>query len=100
MRGLMFKGIPEFEFSALKYSQYMLDSAKYERDLTETGRTYVHIDFKTAGIGSNSCGPGLQSKYAFDEKSFAYSFVIKPVFEENEDLPREARTLPSVDGED
>lgn len=95
MRGLMFKGIPEFEFSCLKYSQYTLDGAAYEKDLFETGRTYVHIDYKTAGIGSNSCGPGLQDKYAFSEKSFAYSFVIKLVFEEYEDLPREARTLPS-----
>lgn len=99
VRGLMFKGMPEFEFSALKYSQYQLDAAKYESDLVETGRTYVHIDYKTSGIGSNSCGPELPAKYSFDKKNFAYSFVIKPVFEEMEDFGREARTVPSVDGE-
>ncbi|MBO4261741.1 MAG: DUF4981 domain-containing protein [Clostridia bacterium] len=99
MRGLMFKGMPEFEFSALKYSQYQLDGAAYEKDLVETGKTYVHIDYKTAGIGSNSCGPELPKKYAFAEKNFAYSFVIKPVFEEAEDFGREARTIPAVDAE-
>ncbi len=99
MRGLMFKGMPEFEFSALEYSQYQLDGAKYEKDLIKTGNTYVHIDYRTAGIGSNSCGPELAKKYAFIEKNFAYSFVIKPVFEELEDFGREARTLPAVDQE-
>ncbi len=97
MRGLMFKGIPDFEFSCLKYSQYQLDAAAYETDLMESGKTFVHIDYKNAGIGSNSCGPELLEKYAFSEKNFAYSFVIKPVFEEDGDLSREARTLPAFD---
>jgi beta-galactosidase len=96
MRGLLIKGMPDFEFGCLKNSAYELDGAGCDGDLIESRNTFVRVDFKNAGIGSNSCGPGLDEKYAVNDALFTYSFVIRPVFEEEEDISREARTLPVI----
>lgn len=96
-RGLLIKGLPTFEFSALHYTAHDLDAARFDKDLVPRRETVVHIDYRNAGIGSNSCGPGLQPKYAIHERSsFCYSFVLKPVFLEDEDIVREALTIPSI----
>lgn len=96
-RGLMFKGMPEFEFSALHFTAADLDKAALARDLRPRKETIVRIDYKQTGIGSNSCGPELISKYAFNDKQFCYSFTMKPIFTESTDILRESRTLPGID---
>ncbi|MBO4327681.1 MAG: DUF4981 domain-containing protein [Clostridia bacterium] len=95
-RGLFFKGMPDFSFSALHYTPEDLTRAMLDIGLRPRRETVVHIDYKTAGIGSNSCGPGLAKEYTFDEKEFRYSFTIKPVNTEASDLLREARILPQI----
>ena len=56
----------------------------------------MNVDYKTAGIGSNSCGPELAKEFRFDEREFRYSFTLKPVNTELTDLVREARVLPQI----
>lgn len=95
-RGLLIKGVPEFEFSAMNYTPGDLDGARFDTELIPRRETILHIDYRSAGIGSNSCGPELLPKYRISENIFSYSFVIKPVFMEDEDIVRDARTLPAV----
>ena len=98
-RGLYFKGMPDFNFSALHYTPEDLTRAMLDIGLRPRRETVIHIDYKTAGIGSNSCGPELQKEYRFDEREFQYSFTIKPVNTEAVDLLREARMLPQISPE-
>ncbi len=95
-RGLFFKGMPDFNFSALHYTPEDLTRAMLDIGLRPRRETIVHVDYKTAGIGSNSCGPELDKKYVFAEKQFNYSFTLKPVNTEYTDLLREARVLPQI----
>lgn len=95
-RGLLIKGMPEFEFSALHYTAADLDTTQFAKDLQPRKETIVRIDYKQTGIGSNSCGPELLPEYRFDEKQFCYSFTIKPIFTESTDILRESRTLPGI----
>jgi beta-galactosidase len=95
-RGLFVKGMPEFTFSALHYTAEDLTRAAFDRDLTPRRETIVNVDYKTAGIGSNSCGPELAKEFRFDEREFRYSFTLKPVNTELTDLVREARVLPQI----
>ena len=97
-RGLFVKGMPEFTFSALHYTAADLTAAAFDRDLTPRRETVVNVDYKTAGIGSNSCGPELAKEFRFDEREFRYSFTLKPVNTELTDLIREARVLPQIRG--
>ena len=95
-RGLYFKGMPDFSFSALHYTPEDISRAMLDIGLKARRETVVHIDYKTAGIGSNSCGPELQKEFRFDEREFRYSFTVRPVNTELTDLTREARILPQI----
>ena len=97
MQGLLVKGMPEFEFGCLRYDSHALTAEPYDAGLRESPYTHLRIDYKNRGIGSNSCGPYLAAKYDFTEKEFNYSFVIRPVFAEEEDIAREAYTVPVID---
>ena len=70
--------VSSFSFGILPYSAETLTNAHNDRDLPESKNTYVYIDYKQNGIGSNSCGPALSEKYAFSEKEFSFSVRIMP----------------------
>lgn len=93
-RGMLFKGSPDFNFNALHYTSNDLDQAPYTTSLKRRDETIIHIDYKQTGIGSNSCGPGLFSKYQFNEKEFSYEFILKPVFIEGLNILDEAQRIP------
>jgi hypothetical protein len=95
-RGLLFKGMPKFNFSSLHYTPKMLDNTPHDKDLVPLEETVIHIDYKQNGIGSHSCGPELNRKYEFNEKEFVYSFVIKPIIVYGDNIVRESRKLPSM----
>ena len=44
-----------------------------------------YIDYRHNGIGSHSCGPELDPKYALDEHEIDFRVRIKPVFVNNVD---------------
>ena len=67
-----------FEFDILPYSAYELTNAHNAYDLGENENVYVSVDYKQNGIGSNSCGPALMEKYAFNEKHIEFSVRIVP----------------------
>ncbi|NLK39040.1 MAG: hypothetical protein GX303_02160 [Clostridiales bacterium] len=75
----------DFIFNASHYSAKTLTETAYRQDLCLSPLTYVYIDYKQAGIGSNSCGPELSPKYLFDEKEFSFSFRLMPVFANDAD---------------
>lgn len=79
--GLRFESDMPLTVSALHYSAEQLDAARNDRDLVPDRETYVYIDYKQSGIGSNSCGPALAEKYRFSEKEFSYKLKITPVQE-------------------
>ncbi len=95
-RGILFKGLPTFNFKALHYTAEDLDKAPYDRVLKARPETYVEIDYKQEGMGSASCGPYLADAFAFKEHKFNYAFTFRPVFAEDIDAAREARTLPEI----
>ena len=70
----------DFSFNVSHYSTEELTNKKHNYELQESDKTYLIIDYKQSGIGSNSCGPDLENKYRLDEKEINYKFYIK--FEE------------------
>ena len=84
--GLYFAGAGEtddFTFGASHYSAKELTVKNHHWELEAAKETYVYIDYKQAGIGSNSCGPELMEQYRISEKKIAFSFRVKPVFASN-----------------
>ena len=64
-----------FEFSALHYSPEMMTGVRHNFELIPSEDTFLLINYKVGGIGSNSCGPIPLSKYIFNE-DFSFEFII------------------------
>ncbi len=80
-QGLTFKRFDKddtFYFNAMHYSAKDLTETSHDHLLVERDETYVYVDFKMHGIGSNSCGPEPFEQYRFTEKDFSCAIVIKP----------------------
>lgn len=67
-----------FEFKVCHYESSNIESALYKRDLIRKKETYLRVDYKVSGVGSNRCGPPLQEKYRLLDKSIDFSFVLEP----------------------
>ncbi len=76
--GLNFASEQSFTFRASHYSTKELTDKAHDYELVPSENTYVYIDYKQSGIGSNSCGPELAESLRFSEKSFEFKFDIKP----------------------
>jgi beta-galactosidase len=78
--GLLFSA-PEsvFTVNASHYSAKQLTDCRHEYELVPAKETFVYLDYKQSGIGSNSCGPGLEGKWQLNEKEFSFALRIKPV---------------------
>lgn len=94
--GILFKGSPEFNFSAHHYTAHDLSETPMAHLLKRRKETIVHIDYRQTGIGSNSCGPNLASQYAFNEKEVHFNFSMKPIWIENIPAHLERRFKPTL----
>jgi len=56
----------------------MLNKAEHTDELVADGKIHLRIDYKVSGIGSNSCGPALESQYRLEEKKIHFAFSIIP----------------------
>ncbi len=74
-----------FSFSANHYSTKDLATTTHDDQLIANPHTYFCVDYKQAGIGSNSCGPVLEQKYQFCEKTFTFKFRLVPSFRPDSD---------------
>ena len=76
--GLKFKTDSEFEFSASHFTADDLFKAKHTNELAPRAETILRVDYKSSGIGSNSCGPRLPEKYRLNDKEIEFDFMMKP----------------------
>jgi len=68
-----------FEFCVSKYTAKELFRARHTNEIVADGNTYLRIDYKVSGLGSNSCGPDLSEKYRLSEKDIDFTFEIRPI---------------------
>ncbi len=67
------------DISVLEYSPTDILKAKHTDELKRQNYTYVRIDYKNSGLGSNSCGPRLLEKYQFNEKEFEFEYNMEVI---------------------
>ena len=59
------------------YNSKQLTKAMHTDELIKTGKTFVRVDYKNSGLGSNSCGPALSDEFKLDEKEITFNFTLK-----------------------
>ncbi len=77
--GLCFESRKGFELCVSEYSTAALYKAEHTDELQKDGLVHLRIDYKSSGIGSNSCGPRLQDKYKLYDKDVDLTFTVRPV---------------------
>ena len=76
---LEFTADTQMEIRVSRYSTQALTAAEHTDELVSDGKTYVRVDYKVSGLGSNSCGPELERKYRLEEKQLRFAFSVKPL---------------------
>ncbi|SCS66460.1 glycoside hydrolase family 2 TIM barrel-domain containing protein [Staphylococcus caeli] len=66
-----------FSFNVSHYSLEQLTKVKHNDQLVKEDQTYLFIDYKQSGIGSNSCGPELNKAYQFNDQNITFSFNLE-----------------------
>lgn len=66
-----------FEFSALHFSPEGMSDVAHRHELKKADETFLLVNYKNNGIGSNSCGPMPIEKYIFNDKKFKFEFEIR-----------------------
>ena len=71
-------GGEEFSFNVSRYTQETLERTAHNYELVPCKSTVVCLDYRQAGIGSDSCGPALLEKYQLREERFTFAVKMLP----------------------
>ncbi len=66
-----------FSFNYSSYSIERLTSARHSYDLKKEGATRLILDYQMSGVGSGSCGPALNRRFALTDKRIAIDYFIE-----------------------
>ena len=75
--GLTFEADRPFEANVSLYSIRQLDTARHIDEIGESEATYLRIDYRNAGVGSQSCGPELDPQFRITEKQVGFAFRVR-----------------------
>jgi hypothetical protein len=84
--GLLAVGDPSLSVSVHHYTPADLTQAKHTYELKRRDEITLNLDYKQAGLGSASCGPGTLDKYRLWPERIKYRVRFRP-FSADEDLP-------------
>jgi beta-galactosidase len=71
---------------ALHYTAQDLEAARHPVDLIRREEIYLTLDFRHAGLGNASCGPGTLPQYTIPLKAETYRLCLRPVMP-NDKIP-------------
>ena len=97
--GLFVTGDQLFNFSAYQYSDSNITNARRIKDLRLADNWTVNIDYKQAGLGTATCGPGVRDPYLLKDKEYTYVFRIRPYdvkHDKPEDLYKQEMSLSDI----
>jgi beta-galactosidase len=76
--GIMIKGSPVLNFSALHYTPWDLETANHPFELKKREQTILTIDLAHCGLGGGSCGPGPMKRYLLISEPATFTYTICP----------------------
>ena len=64
------------EFSVSRYSIHEMQRKFHENELKDSGKLYLHLNFKQRGVGTSSCGPDTLPEYKLTSGVFFFCYRI------------------------
>lgn len=77
-KGLFVMG-EDFSFNASRYTEEELTRKAHNFELEKNPHTVLCVDYRQAGIGSNSCGPELLPQYQLADEQFTMHVTLMPL---------------------
>ena len=74
-----------FSFNCSHFTPAQLTFTRHDYELKPLRETVVNIDYRHAGIGSNSCGPTLRKDFRLDAREYNLSFRLLPTLSADTD---------------
>jgi hypothetical protein len=84
--GLLAVGAPAMNCSAHHFSTENLSAARHTYELERRQEITLNLDYRQAGLGSASCGPGTRPEYLLPPEPVRYSVRLRP-FSSQEEAP-------------
>jgi len=78
--GLLVKGLPQFDFSAHRFSTEVIERATHRHLLRPTDEIHINLDHAQHGLGSASCGPGQLQQYRLLSGDFRFRIELVACF--------------------
>lgn len=104
--GIMVVGSDVLEAGALHFNTKELSTDRTNRSkrhpfqLEQTNHTVLSVDYRSRGLGSNSCGPQPLDKYTLPgSSSYSYEYTIVP-YTKGEDLMKVSKTWRNAESFD
>ena len=76
---VLFGNSSTISFNASEYTEEKIAEARHNWELVKDENNVICVDWKMAGVGSNSCGPALSDKYRIPLPEFTADFRFKPI---------------------
>jgi beta-galactosidase/beta-glucuronidase len=76
--GLLVHCPEPFNVGVLHYTAQDLEAARHPVDLVRREETYLTVDFRHAGLGNASCGPGTLPSYVIQPVASEYRLYLQP----------------------
>lgn len=77
MCGILVSGAPLFDFSAHHYTAQALEEAKHPHEIEYCDELVLNLNWKSAPLGSNSCGPLPEDKLLIKPGDFKFSMNFR-----------------------
>lgn len=78
-KGIKFVGNKEFQFSAIPFTDNVVDKATHINELKRSGTITVHLDTEQMGVGTATCGPGVRPNYLVPVRKYVFEFKLIPI---------------------
>lgn len=76
-RGIRVEAPSPFHFAVSRYSAQAVDKARHPHELVKEDCFILSLDAAQNGIGSASCGPGVQEQYQLKPREFAFEWILR-----------------------
>ena len=78
--GILITGAPLLNVNVQDYSPEALNRSKLSHQLERGENIYLNVDYKQMGVGGDdSWSPRVHPEYQLKEKTYQYSFSLKPI---------------------
>lgn len=76
--GIGIRALRPFEFSALPFTDRMLERCRHINELDYSDNITLHVDAIQAGVGTATCGPGVRPEYRVPLTAQEFEFILYP----------------------